>query len=108
MHIRQPPRSSVSVCGSPYPGEFQCRKSRPRAYKFGPPVAVTHAEVLLEAHLLRTERGDYAIGDEHLADAIKRLTQRTTRSLSPDRGVRDPYAGKVGETADRHVAQRPR
>ena len=108
MHIRQPPRSSVSVRGSPYPGEFQCRKSRPRAYKFGLPVAVTHAEVLLEAHLLRTERGDYAIGDEHLADAIKRLTQRTTRSLSPDQSVRTLYASQVDDTADRHVAQRPR
>ena len=37
-------------------------------YKFEPPVGVTHAEVLLEAHLLRVERDDYAIGDEHLTD----------------------------------------
>jgi len=76
-------------------------------YKFEPPVGVTHAEVLLEAHLLRTERGDYAIGDEHLADAIERLIQRTTRSLSVDRSVRDPYTSRSGEAADRHVAQRP-
>jgi glyoxalase family protein len=76
-------------------------------YKFEPPVGVTHAEVLLDAHLVRTERGDYAISDEHVADAIERLTLRTTRSLSADRGVRDPYAGAVDETADRHVAQRP-
>lgn len=76
-------------------------------YKFEPPVGVTHAEVLLEAHLIRTERGDYAIGDEHLADAIERLTQRTTRSLSEDRGVRDPYAGSADEGSDRHMAQRP-
>ncbi len=61
-------------------------------YKFEPPVGVTHAEVLLEAHLLRVERDDYAIGDEHLTDAIERLTRRTTRSLSQDRGVKHPYA----------------
>lgn len=54
-------------------------------YKFEPPVGVTHAEVLLEAHLLRVERGDYNIQDAHLADAILRLTERTTRSLSPNR-----------------------
>jgi glyoxalase family protein len=63
-------------------------------YKFEPPVGVTHAEVLLEAHLIRTERGDYNISDEHLADAIERLTLRTTRSLSSDRTVRDPYAAR--------------
>lgn len=51
-------------------------------YKFEPPVGVTHAEVLLEAHLIRTERDDHHISDAHLADAIARLTQRTTRSLS--------------------------
>jgi catechol 2,3-dioxygenase-like lactoylglutathione lyase family enzyme len=60
-------------------------------YKFEPPVGVTHAEVLLEAHLLRVERGDYNIQDAHLADAILRLTERTTRSLSTDRGVKQPY-----------------
>jgi len=60
-------------------------------YKFEPPVGVTHAEVLLEAHLLRVERGDYNIQDAHLADAILRLTERTTRSLSADRGVKQPY-----------------
>ncbi|MCE7984057.1 MAG: VOC family protein [Caldilinea sp. CFX5] len=60
-------------------------------YKFEPPVGVTHAEVLLEAHLLRVERGDYNIQDAHLADALLRLTERTTRSLSADRGVKQPY-----------------
>jgi glyoxalase family protein len=60
-------------------------------YKFDPPPGVTHAEVLLEAHLLRTERGDYNITDAHLADAIERFVQRTTRSLSEDRGPRNPY-----------------
>lgn len=60
-------------------------------YKFEPPLGVTHAAVLLEAHLLRVERGDYNIQDAHLADAILRLTERTTRSLSADRGVKQPY-----------------
>ncbi len=60
-------------------------------YKFEPPVGFTHGEVLLEAHLLRTERGDHHIADEHLADAIEAMTSRSTRSLSADRGVRDPY-----------------
>lgn len=60
-------------------------------YKFEPPVGFTHAEVLLEAHLLRTERGDYNISDEHLADAIEAMTRRSTRSLSAARGPRDPY-----------------
>lgn len=60
-------------------------------YKFEPPLGVTHAEVLLEAHLLRIERGDYNIQDAHLADAILRLTERTTRSLSTDRSAKQPY-----------------
>ena len=60
-------------------------------YKFEPPLGVTHAEVLLEAHLLRVERGDYNIQDAHLADAILRLTERTTRSLSAERSAKQPY-----------------
>jgi hypothetical protein len=47
--------------------------------------------VLLEAHLLRTERGDHHIADEHLADAIEAMTRRSTRSLSADRDARQPY-----------------
>ena len=65
-------------------------------YKFDPPVGVTHAEVLLEAHLLRVERGDYAIDDIHVADAIEILTRRTTRSLSTDRSPKNPYKKPVG------------
>ncbi|GIK56829.1 MAG: hypothetical protein BroJett015_24920 [Chloroflexota bacterium] len=65
------------------------------SYKFEPPVGVTHADVLFEAHKLRTERGDYAIGDGHLADAIEILTQRTTRSLSTDRSPKNPYKAPV-------------
>jgi catechol 2,3-dioxygenase-like lactoylglutathione lyase family enzyme len=60
-------------------------------YKFTPPPGVTAAEVLLEAHLLRTAAGDYNISDEHLADAIEILTQRSNRSLSTDRSAKNPY-----------------
>ncbi len=60
-------------------------------YKFFPPEGVSHATVLLEAHKLRVARGDDSIGEEHLADAIELLVERTTVSLSEDRGARDPY-----------------
>lgn len=60
-------------------------------YKFDPPPGVSHAEVLLEAHLLRTEQNDYNITDKHLADAIERLVQKTTRTLSPDREPKQAY-----------------
>lgn len=62
-------------------------------YKFEPPAGYSHAEVLLEAHLIRQARGDHHIADEHLADAIEALTLRGTRSLSDERGPRDPYRG---------------
>ena len=51
-------------------------------YKFEPPIHSTHAEVLLEAHKIRVERGDYAIGDEHLADAIEMIAKRNQKTLS--------------------------
>ena len=60
-------------------------------YKFEPPAGVTHAKVLFEAHRIRVERGAYNITDEHLADAIEILTERTTPSLSADRQPKDPY-----------------
>ncbi len=60
-------------------------------YKFEPPAGTSHAEVLLEAHLQRQARGDHHIVDEHLADAIEAMTRRAARSLSEDRGPRDPY-----------------
>ncbi len=72
-------------------------------YKFEPLVGVTHAEVMLEAHKLRVEKGDYNITDEHLADAIEILTRRTTRSLSPDRTVKDPYQNGHFKEHDRHA-----
>jgi glyoxalase family protein len=61
------------------------------SYRFEPPNGATHAEVLLEAHLIRTERGDHHIDRVHLADAIERLTERSTRTLSEDRSPKDPY-----------------
>ena len=65
------------------------------SYKFFPPPGVTHAEVLLQAHKLRVERGDYAISDAHLADAIEMWVQRATGSLSADRGSKDPYSPMI-------------
>jgi catechol 2,3-dioxygenase-like lactoylglutathione lyase family enzyme len=62
------------------------------SYRFEPPHGSTHADVLLEAHLIRTERGDHHIDRVHLADAIARLTEHSTRTLSDDRAPKDPYA----------------
>jgi catechol 2,3-dioxygenase-like lactoylglutathione lyase family enzyme len=61
------------------------------SYRFEPPFGFTHADVLLEAHLVRVERQAYNIDAEHLADAIERLVARSRRSLSEDRAARDPY-----------------
>ncbi len=61
------------------------------SYRFEPPHGFTHAEVLLEAHKLRVERGDYNIDRVHLADAIEILTARSRESLSDDRGPKNPY-----------------
>jgi catechol 2,3-dioxygenase-like lactoylglutathione lyase family enzyme len=61
------------------------------SYRFQPPEGFTHSQVLLEAHKLRLERGDYAIDQVHLADAIERLTEGSRESLSDDRSARDPY-----------------
>ena len=61
------------------------------SYRFEPPFGYTHADVLLEAHKLRVERGDYNIDREHLADAIETLVGRSRASLSEDRSPKDPY-----------------
>jgi catechol 2,3-dioxygenase-like lactoylglutathione lyase family enzyme len=61
------------------------------SYRFEPPAGFTHADVLLEAHMLRVERGDYNIAESHLADAIERLVGRSRASLSDDRSPKDPY-----------------
>ena len=68
---------------------FECA-----CYKFEPPVGTTHVQVLLEAHKLRVQRGDYNITDEHLTDAIELLVQHHQESLSSDRSAKDPYTDK--------------
>jgi glyoxalase family protein len=45
-------------------------------YKFDPPVGCTHADVLREAHRIRLAKDAYNISDEHLADAIEKLSRR--------------------------------
>jgi catechol 2,3-dioxygenase-like lactoylglutathione lyase family enzyme len=54
------------------------------SYRFEPPAGCTHADVLLEAHRLRVERGDHNIAQDHLADAIELLVSRSRGSLSND------------------------
>jgi catechol 2,3-dioxygenase-like lactoylglutathione lyase family enzyme len=61
------------------------------SYRFEPPFGYTHADVLLEAHKLRVERGDYNIAQAHLADAIETLVTGSRASLSDDRGPKHPY-----------------
>ncbi len=61
------------------------------SYRFEPPWGCTHADVLLEAHRLRVDRGDHHIDRVHIADAIERLVLKTRPTLSPGRGPRDPY-----------------
>jgi catechol 2,3-dioxygenase-like lactoylglutathione lyase family enzyme len=61
------------------------------SYRFEPPHGHTHAEVLLEAHKIRVERGDGNIDQVHLADAIEALVGRSRASLSEDRSPKDPY-----------------
>jgi catechol 2,3-dioxygenase-like lactoylglutathione lyase family enzyme len=62
------------------------------SYRFEPPVGHTHADVLLEAHKLREERGDHNIAEVHLADAIELMTRRSRPSLSEDRSPNNPYS----------------
>jgi len=61
------------------------------SYRFEPPFGYAHADVLLEAHKIRVERGDRNIGEVHLADAIEILVTRSRESLSDDRSPRNPY-----------------
>lgn len=61
------------------------------SYRFEPPRGCSHADVMIEAHLIRVERGDHHIDTVHLADAIERLVERDQRSLSDDRTPQNPY-----------------
>ncbi|MDW6020429.1 VOC family protein [Mesorhizobium sp. BAC0120] len=61
------------------------------SYRFEPPAGFSHVDVLTEAHRIRLARGDYAIAEAHLADAIETLTERSRPSLSEDRAPKNPY-----------------
>jgi glyoxalase family protein len=61
------------------------------SYRFEPPAGHTHTDVLLEAHRIRVEHGDYNIAQSHLADAIETLVARSQASLSDDRSPKNPY-----------------
>jgi glyoxalase family protein len=61
------------------------------SYRFEPPAGHTHADVLIAAHRIRVERGDYNIAPVHLADAIEALSARRD-TLSEDTAAKDPYA----------------
>ena len=61
------------------------------SYRFEPPYPHTHADVLLEAHRIRVDRGDHHIDRVHVADAIEALVLRSRASLSEDRSPQDPY-----------------
>src|SRR6476619_4580673 len=61
------------------------------SYRFVPPPRATHTDLLFEAHLIRTERGDRSIDRVHVADAIEALVLRGQRSLSEDRSPKRAY-----------------
>jgi hypothetical protein len=42
-------------------------------YTFEPPPGVSRRDIFAEAHRIRVERGDYAIGQDHLREANDRL-----------------------------------
>ncbi|MCR9145890.1 MAG: VOC family protein [Rhodobacteraceae bacterium] len=60
-------------------------------YRFEPPTGCTHADVMITAHRIRVERGDYNIAEIHLADAIEKLVKDRQQSLSSDRSPKAPY-----------------
>jgi glyoxalase family protein len=68
------------------------------SYRFEPPVGHTHSDVLILAHRLRVERGDYNITPIHLADAIEQLSARRD-TLSQEASAKDPYAHAKARTA---------
>ena len=54
--------------------------------------ASTGSDVLFWGHNLRVARGDRAIMEVHIADAIENiLVKSSTKSLSADRSPKDPY-----------------
>jgi len=61
-------------------------------YKFEAPNGFTAVDVLMKAHVLRVERGDHHITDEHVADAIEQLL--ATRPRVPVEGNVPTAAGR--------------
>ena len=61
------------------------------SYRFQPPEGCREADVMIEAHRIRVERGDHHIDRVHLADAIERLVERRHPSLSSSRAAANPY-----------------
>ena len=76
------------------------------SYRFEPPAGHTHAEVLLAAHRIRVQRGDYNIAPIHLADAIEQLVRSSQDSLSADRAPKDPYRRERRLRAERAYSER--
>ena len=60
-------------------------------YRFEPPEGCRHADVMIEAHRIRVERGDNHIQEVHLADAIQLLVERSQQTLSQNRAPQNPY-----------------
>ena len=63
-------------------------------WKFDPPEGFTRGEVLFAAHQLRVSRGDRAIAEVHLADAIEGLVAGSRKSLPATGGRRTLIGGK--------------
>jgi catechol 2,3-dioxygenase-like lactoylglutathione lyase family enzyme len=61
------------------------------SYRFEPPHGHTHADVLMQAHRLRVERGEHHIDRVHVADAIEALAESSRASLSEDRSPKKAY-----------------
>ena len=71
------------------------------SYRFEPPAGHTHADVLLEAHKLRVERGDHNIAREHLADAIELLVDALARLALGRPRAEEPVLTRRGADAER-------
>ena len=54
------------------------------AYKFEPPAGFTHADVLREARNNHLDPGPQKIADEHLADAIEKLSRKPDPVVTAD------------------------
>ncbi len=56
-------------------------------FKFVPPEGYSYSDVLNLAHRMRVERGEYAISDKHLADAIAELSEQRYPAARPERAA---------------------